>query len=45
MYAMLIFSVLILLLGLASHFGLARDSRDSADWQPTDGGTRAPRCL
>jgi hypothetical protein len=32
--------VFILLLALASAFGLTTDSRDSADWKPTDGGRR-----
>jgi hypothetical protein len=32
--------VFILLLALASAFGLTTDSRDSADWKPTDGGWR-----
>lgn len=35
--------VFFVLLALASAFGLTADSRDSADWRPTDGGWRAAR--
>jgi hypothetical protein len=31
------------LLGLASSLGLTTDSRDSADWKPSNHGERAPR--
>ena len=40
MIGLLLFFAVIALLGA---FGLVTDSRDSADWKPTDGGTRAPR--
>ncbi|MFR9779292.1 hypothetical protein ACL02O_24950 [Micromonospora sp. MS34] len=30
----------LLLLGVASGLGLTADSRDSADWKPTDDGNR-----
>jgi hypothetical protein len=30
------------LLALAATFGFTTDSRDSADWKPTDDGVRAP---
>jgi hypothetical protein len=33
------------LLALASMLGLTADSRDSADWSPTDAGFRNPRRL
>jgi hypothetical protein len=39
----LIAPLFIVLLGLASLAGWTVDSRDSADWKPTDGGFRAPR--
>jgi hypothetical protein len=32
-------------LALASMLGLTADSRDSADWKPTDAGFRNPRSL
>jgi len=35
--------VIIVLLGVASMLGWTVDSRDSADWKPTDDGQRAPR--
>jgi hypothetical protein len=35
---LLVFFVLIV---LASMFGLTADSRDSADWKPTENGRRA----
>jgi len=41
MYALLAMLILVFLLGLASHLGWSADSRDGADWQPTDHGTRA----
>jgi hypothetical protein len=34
-------AVLFILLALASMLGLTADSRDSADWKPTQGGRRA----
>ncbi|WP_275407448.1 hypothetical protein [Paractinoplanes ferrugineus] len=34
--------VFFLLITLASMTGRVCDSRDSADWKPTDGGFRAP---
>jgi hypothetical protein len=41
--ALVVLVAFLLGLGLASHLGLTVDSRDSADWAPTDGGFRAPR--
>jgi hypothetical protein len=38
--AILVFLVLI---ALASFFGLTTDSRDSADWKPSTQGAREPR--
>jgi len=41
---MIILVVVVLLigaLGLASQLGWSVDSRDGADWRPTDGGVRA----
>lgn len=38
---LLIIFVLVLLLGVASHVGWTVDSRDGADWRPTDDGSRA----
>ena len=38
--ALLVFLVLI---ALASAFGLTADSRDSADWKPSVQGAREPR--
>ena len=38
--AILVFLVLI---ALASFFGLTNDSRDSADWKPSTQGAREPR--
>jgi hypothetical protein len=40
---MLVLFVFIALLGLASALGLTVDSRDSADWKPTEEGFRASR--
>jgi hypothetical protein len=40
---LLVLLVFISLLGLASALGLTTDSRDSADWKPTDDGQRAAR--
>jgi hypothetical protein len=37
---LLLLFVFLLLLGLASAFGLSVDSRDSADWKPTVDGLR-----
>jgi hypothetical protein len=31
-------------LAVASALGLGADTRDGADWKPTDGGMRAPHC-
>jgi hypothetical protein len=36
----LLLLLFLLLLGAASGLGLAADSRDSADWKPTDDGRR-----
>ncbi|MFG3700417.1 hypothetical protein ACGF5C_21235 [Micromonospora sp. NPDC047620] len=36
----LFFLVFFLLLAVASAVGLTADSRDSADWKPTDDGRR-----
>ncbi|WP_405101321.1 hypothetical protein [Micromonospora sp. NBC_01412] len=38
--AFLPFLLFLLLLVVASTFGLVADSRDSADWKPTDEGRR-----
>jgi hypothetical protein len=35
--------VFFVLIALASAFGLTTDSRDSADWKPTNQGVRVPR--
>jgi hypothetical protein len=40
MIGLLLFFAVIALMGA---FGVTADSRDSADWKPTDDGTRAPR--
>jgi hypothetical protein len=40
MIGMLLFFAVIALMGA---FGWTADSRDSADWKPTNHGTRAPR--
>ncbi|MER5457836.1 hypothetical protein ABT008_23965 [Micromonospora sp. NPDC002389] len=37
---LLFFLVFFLLLALLSAAGLTADSRDSADWKPSDGGHR-----
>jgi hypothetical protein len=37
---LLLFFAFVLLLALASAFGLSVDSRDSADWKPTSEGRR-----
>ncbi|MEU5548246.1 hypothetical protein ABZ738_00600 [Micromonospora sp. NPDC047793] len=37
---LLFFLVFFLLLALLSAVGLTADSRDSADWKPSDGGHR-----
>ena len=36
----LVFVGFVLLLGLASAFGLTHDSREGSDWAPTDNGQR-----
>ncbi len=41
MYALLFVAVAILALGAAQLLGWTSDSRDSRDWQPTDGRTPA----
>jgi hypothetical protein len=41
--AFVLFIAFLLGLGLASALGLTVDSRDSADWAPTDVGFRARR--
>ncbi|MEV4198085.1 hypothetical protein [Micromonospora globbae] len=38
----LLILLFVVLLAAASAAGLTADSRDSADWQPTDGGCRRP---
>ncbi|HEX2773951.1 MAG TPA: hypothetical protein VHN18_16190 [Micromonosporaceae bacterium] len=37
---LLLLLAFVLLLALASAFGLTTDSRDSADWKPTSDGRR-----
>ena len=37
---LLLFLLFFVLLAVASAAGLTADSRDSADWKPTDGGRR-----
>jgi len=39
---LVVISTLFVLLALASAFGLTADSRDSADWKPSQGGRRSP---
>jgi hypothetical protein len=39
----IVFAIFILLLVGASIAGLTVDSRDGADWAPSDGGRRVPR--
>jgi hypothetical protein len=41
MTELVVFLAFALLLTLASMAGLTADSRDSADWKPTDGGFRS----
>jgi hypothetical protein len=36
MYAFLLIALFAAFLGAASHFGWSVDSRDSADWKPTN---------
>jgi hypothetical protein len=36
-------ALFLVLIALASAFGLVADSRDSADWKPTANGVRAAR--
>jgi hypothetical protein len=38
----LVLLVLFVLLAVASVLGWTADSRDGADWRPTDGGQRRP---
>jgi hypothetical protein len=42
---LLVLLALLLLLNLAAALGWVADSRDSADWKPTDNGRRAARFL
>lgn len=42
---LLILLVIFSLLALASALGLTADSRDSADWKPSNDGRRAPSPL
>jgi hypothetical protein len=43
---LLVVFAIIALLGIASALGLSFDSRDGADWRPSDGGRRVrPRRL
>ena len=39
----LFIALFLVLIALASAFGLVADSRDSADWKPTAHGMRAAR--
>lgn len=39
----LVLTVILLLLGLASHLGWTVDSRDNADWKPIQNGYRITR--
>jgi len=43
MYSLIMFAVVLVILGLASHLGWSTDSRDSADWKSTNDGMRNPR--
>ena len=43
MYSLIMFAVVLMILGLASHLGWSTDSRDSADWKSTNNGTRDAR--
>ena len=38
-----VFAAFFVLLAVFAAAGLTADSRDSADWKPTDDGVRAPR--
>ena len=38
---LIVIPTLFVLLAVASMLGLTADSRDSADWKPTQGGRRA----
>jgi hypothetical protein len=40
---LLVFLGFFVLLAVASALGLTADSRDGADWSPTDDGTPVPR--
>ena len=40
--AFLLLTLLLLALGMASAAGLTVDSRDGADWRPSQGGFRQP---
>jgi hypothetical protein len=42
---LLFFLALFLVLAGASALGLTKDSRDGADWAPSDDGRRVPRHL
>jgi hypothetical protein len=39
----MIFLMFLAALGVAGWLGWAADSRDGADWAPSDGGLRVPR--
>ncbi|GLI03531.1 hypothetical protein [Phytohabitans aurantiacus] len=40
---LLVFLLFFVFLALASLFGWTKDSRDSADWKPSEGGRRRSR--
>jgi hypothetical protein len=40
--AFLVLVLLLIVLALAQAAGLTADSRDGADWRPSDGGFRQP---
>jgi hypothetical protein len=40
---LIVFGVFFLVLALLSALGWVADSRDGADWTPTEGGLRRPR--
>ncbi|MEH1127050.1 hypothetical protein [Micromonospora sp. CPCC 206061] len=40
---LLVLLLFFVVLGLASRFGWTQDSRDSADWKPSEGGRRRSR--
>jgi hypothetical protein len=40
---LLVFAAILVLLGIAAELGWTVDSRDGADWAPTNEGRRIPR--